>query len=368
MFYDRELKALKRANRYRKRALFDENLKDFASNDYLGLSSNKKVFKKACKRVLSYKNHSPKASQLVNGYHPIHKKFEKYIADLNGFDKAICIGSGFLANLSLFEALPRRGDLLLFDEEFHASGLITRGLSSAKTDTFSHNDAQELEKKIDDFKKVSNGRVIIAVEGIYSMSGDILKKEIFEIADRYNAILVVDEAHSVGVVGKHLLGVFEYFGIKPRKNHIKMGTLGKAIGSYGAYILCSKEIKNYLLNRAKAIIYTTAPSVFDTALSYENLKYMVKNRKKLKREIEKRQDAVKKLFSKNIKGLIVPLEVESSEKVLKIKEKLLKRGYIVGAIRPPTVKKPILRVILRVGEKGYKRVLKNIKKEINHEL
>ncbi|NPA74252.1 MAG: pyridoxal phosphate-dependent aminotransferase family protein [Epsilonproteobacteria bacterium] len=365
MFYDKELKAIKKINRYRKRELFDEKLSDFASNDYLCLSCRKKLLKKAFHRVKRYKSHSSKASLLVNGYHPIHKEFEKYIAKLNDFEKAICVGSGFLANISLFEALPRRGDLLLFDEEFHASGLITKKLSEAKVEIFPHNDHLALEKIVKSFRETSNNRIIIAVEGIYSMSGDMVKKEIFDIADNYGAILVVDEAHSVGVVGERLLGVFEHYGIKPKNNHIKMGTLGKALGSYGAYILCSSEIESYLLNRAKAIIYTTALSPFDTALAYEGFKYIEKKGEKLKKKIKKRQKEAKKYFDVDIEGLILPIEFKSSTKVLHIKEKLLKKGFIVGAIRPPTVKKPILRVILRIDQDRLTKLLKIIKKELS---
>ncbi len=364
MFYDKELQAIKRANRYRKREVYGEDFYDFASNDYLGLSQNITLFKKAYEKVASFKHHSPRASTLVNGYHPIHKKFEKYIAKINGFEKAICVGSGFLANISLFESLPRRGDLLIFDEEFHASGMITKKMNEANIEIFKHNDMENLKKKIEDFRAISNHRIIIAVEGIYSMSGDLLEKEVFNIADKYSAILVVDEAHSVGVIGKNLLGIFEHHNIKPRKNHIKMGTLGKAIGSYGAYILSSREIRNYLCNRAKPIIYSTAPSLFDIALSYENLKYIQKYKKSIKKKLKKRQKLAKKYLNIKIKSLILPIPLQDNFQALKIKKYLLQKGFIVGAIRPPTVKKPILRVIVRVGEKKYKKLLKLIKKEV----
>ncbi len=363
-YYDNELKAIKRVNRYRNREIYPEYLRDFASNDYLGFASKKKLFKKACKRVKRYKYHSPKASTLVNGYHPIHKEFEEYIAKINNFEKAICVGSGFLANLSLFEGLPRRGDLLLLDEEFHASGMIAKELNDAKKAIFKHNDIKDLTKHIKDFKENSSGRVIVGVEGIYSMSGDILNRDIFSIADKFGAILIVDEAHSVGVLGENLLGVFEYFDIKPKPNHIKMGTLGKAMGSYGAYILSSNEIYEFLSNRAKAIIYATAPSVFDIALSYESFLYMKKHKDSLKKEIRKRKKIVQNILDTDLKSLILQIPVKDSYEALSIKEKLLKKRYIIGAIRPPTVKKPILRVIARINEKGFEKLLKLIKNEI----
>lgn len=363
-FYEKELKAIKRANRYRKREIYPEYLKDFASNDYLGLAQNKKIFKKACKRVKNYKFHSPKASTLVNGYHPIHKEFEEYIAKLNGFEKAMCVGSGFLANLSLFEALPRRGDLLLLDEEFHASGMVAKELNVARKIVFKHNDAKDLKEHIKKYKENSNGRVIIGVEGIYSMGGDMLNREIFDVADNFGALLVVDEAHSVGVLGKNLLGIFEYYDIKPKPNHIKMGTLGKAVGSYGAYILSSYEIYEFLSNRAKAIIYATAPSVFDIALAHESFLYVQKHKKVLIKKIEERKKIIWEKLGIKIDSLILQIPVKSSKETMKLKEIFLQKGYIVGAIRPPTVKKPILRVIPRIGEKGFKKLIETIRDEL----
>ncbi len=276
--YSRELEALKRANRFRERKIFGDDLVDFASNDYLGLSENRKSFKKALKVVLEYKTLSPKASMLVNGYHEIHQRFENFIAKLNGFESGLVVGSGFLANISLIEALVRKRDVLFIDEEYHASGILaTRLLNSSQVVLFDHNSSDDLEAKL---KSVRADRKIVAIEGVYSMSGDIPKREFFSLADRYNALLIVDEAHSSGVIGKNLLGIFDYYNITPRDNHIKMGTLGKAYGSYGAYILASDKIISFLENRAKPIIYSTAPSIFDTALALVNLEKVANSSKK----------------------------------------------------------------------------------------
>lgn len=347
MMYENELLALKRANRFRKRVVYDKNLKDFASNDYLGLAHKKTLLKKAYKRLKKFHSNSSKASLLVNGYTKIHKKFEKRLCRLNGFKSGIVLGSGFLANIALIEALPRRGDLLLIDQEYHASGILASKLTLAKVEFFKHNDAKDLEKKI---KNSFAKRVIVAVEGVYSMSGDILKKDIFEVIDEYKALLIVDEAHSSGVLGKNLLGVFDYYDIKIKQNYIKMGTLGKAYGSYGAYILSSKEIISFLENRAKSIIYTTALSLFDVLLANEALKYIEKNRKKILKKIQKRKDLIKNILDKRVESMILPIEFESSAKVLNAQKTLLKKGFLVGAIRPPTVKKPILRIIPRLSE------------------
>jgi len=359
MYYENELKALRRANRFREIELFDSKIKDFASNDYLGLASNKKQLKKAYKLVKSYNTFAPKASLLVNGYHKIHEVFENSIAKVNNFESALVVGSGFLANISLIEALVRKGDELFIDSQYHASGILATKLVEQVT-SFSHNCVDELEKKL---SQSSAKRKVIAIEGVYSMSGDIAKKEIFELAKEYNALLIVDEAHSSGTIGKNLLGIFDYYNLKIEPNYIKMGTLGKAYGSYGAYILSSKEIKEFLINRGKPIIYSTAPSVFDIALALVNLEYILKNRTKLFKKLQKRREFIKDSLSVDIKSLIVPIKQPSNKRVKELQKELLDRGFLVGAIRQPTVQEPIVRLIPRLGEKfkDLKELVKLIK-------
>ena len=344
--YENELKALKKAGRFRERKIFDVRLDDLASNDYLGLSRNKKQFKKAVKMVNEYTTISSKASMLVNGYHPIHRIFEMTLADYNGFKDGIVVGSGFLANMALIEALVRKGDKLFIDEEYHASGIMASQLLGDRVITFAHNDVRDLRAKLEAHPA---NRQIIAVEGIYSMSGDICKRDIFTIADEFQALLIVDEAHSAGVIGKNLLGIFEYHNINIHSRHIKMGTLGKAYGSYGAYILASKTIISFLENRAKPIIYSTAPSVFDTALAQVNFEYIQKNAKKLRKKIKAQQKMVFSMMGMEPRSLIVPIEVESNDFALFMQQGLMDQGYLIGAIRQPTVAKPILRVILNLG-------------------
>ena len=357
--YQTELNALKKANRFRERKIFDDNLIDFASNDYLGLANNKKQFNKAVKWVSRYNTHAPKASMLVNGYHEVHEDFERALAFINGFEKGLAVGSGFLANMALIESLVRKKDMLFIDEEYHASGMMATKLLDNRVVKFRHNDANDLEEKL---KGRTIGRKIIAVEGVYSMSGELCNRDIFELADRYDALLIVDEAHSSGVVGETLLGVFEYYGVTPQPNHIKMGTLGKAYGSYGAYILASKEIISFLENRGKPIIYSTAPSVFDTALALVNIQEVSNNSEKYYKKIKQRQKIVKKILDIELNSLILPIPVPTNDIALKLQEALMvKENFLVGAIRQPTVSKPILRIIPRLGSSK-----KRLKSLLNH--
>jgi len=354
--YENELKALKKAGRFRERHVYDVTLDDLASNDYLGLSTNKKQFKKAVKLVEEYTVKSSRASMLVNGYHPIHRIFEKEMAKQNDFEEGLVVGSGYLANMALIESLVRKGDMLFMDEEYHASGVMAAELLGDRVVKFKHNDVEDLNAKLEAHPAK---RQIIAVEGIYSMSGDLCVKEIFTLAEVHKAIMIVDEAHSAGVLGLRLLGIFEYYGIAINERHIKMGTLGKAYGSYGAYILSSKYIISFLVNRAKPIIYSTAPSVFDTALAYVNIKHIRKNASAYTHKILERQMVIRKALGKVYYGLIIPMEMPDNAHTQLVQKGLMKEGYLVGAIRQPTVQKPIMRVIanLNISVKKLRHVL-----------
>ena len=365
--YQKELNAIKKSNRLRVRKIYDKKLIDLASNDYLGLASNKNIFKKAYKKVLKQNCIAPKASILVNGYSTIHKEFEQKLCKVNKFESAIVVGSGFLANISLIESMVRSKDVLFIDEQYHASGMLATKLVQGKVIVFKHNDFNDLEQKIQNENISKTSRVIIAIEGVYSMGGDIAPKEFDQIATKYNSILLVDEAHSSGVIGKNLLGWFDYWNILPKENHIKMGTLGKAYGSYGAYILASSEIISFLENRAKPIIYSTAPSLFDIALGLQSLKYIIKNKKELYKKIEKNRNIVKKILNIDSGSLIIPIEINDNKKVISIQKELIDNGYIVGAIRQPTVSKAIIRMIIKldIKSKDLKSICKLIKKLIS---
>ncbi|MDQ7043110.1 MAG: aminotransferase class I/II-fold pyridoxal phosphate-dependent enzyme [Sulfurimonas sp.] len=347
MFYEKELSALRKSKRYRTREVVDTRLLDFASNDYLGLSHVKSLHTQTTQILGNLEAHSSKASMLVNGYHQIHKDLEDALCEANSFEAGVVLGSGFNANIGLIESLVRKGDVLFMDELYHASGVLASQMNGLNVTFFKHNDMNELSTLL---KESKAKRSIVAVEGIYSMDGDLCPKEVFEICDSANAILIVDEAHSSGVVGEHLMGVFDLYEITPKANHIKMGTLGKAYGSFGAFILASEHIIDFLLNRAKPIVYATSLSLYDTLLAHQSLKYILQNTKELREEIQARQEIVKKELGVKIDGLIVPIIIGDNEKVLEIKETLRTLGYSVGAIRQPTVPSAIIRLIARLGQ------------------
>lgn len=344
--YESELKALKRSGRYRERHIRDSSLIDAASNDYLGLAHNKALHLKACETLSRYSDHAPKASMLVNGYHPIHAEFERALCEANGFESAIVMGSGFNANIGLIEALVRKGDVLLMDEEYHASGVAGSRMCEGEVIFFSHNDVASLENELIRFH---GKRIIVAIEGIYSMGGDLVAREIIDLAIEHKAILILDEAHSSGVIGESLMGILDYYEITPTPLMIKMGTLGKAYGSFGAYVLSSRHISDYLINRAKNVIYATAPSLYDTALAHHSLEYIQSHSKTLREQITLRQSIILETLGIHCAGLIVPIEIGDNHEVMRLQKQLKNElGIHVGAIRQPTVKKAILRLIARL--------------------
>ncbi|MBU1657830.1 pyridoxal phosphate-dependent aminotransferase family protein [bacterium] len=348
MYYENELRALKRSGRYRTREVADNTLLDFASNDYLGLSHNKELHTCTCQELSTLELNSAKASMLVNGYHQIHYDFERALCGANGFEEGVILGSGFNANIALIETLVRKGDVLFMDEKYHASGVLASNLNSVEVYFFAHNSMCALKDLFVKFPHAK--RVVVAVEGIYSMDGDILNPEVFDICDEHDAILIVDEAHSSGVIGENLMGVYDYYNIAIKPNHIKMGTLGKAYGSFGAYILASSHIVEFLINRAKPVIYATALSLYDTLLAHNALRYMQENKEDIKREIEFRQTVIYEELGIKIDGLIVPIVIDDNKKVIEIKNELQNLGFGVGGIRQPTVPKAIIRLIARLGQ------------------
>lgn len=348
MYYENELKALRRSGRHRSREVVDNTIIDFASNDYLGLSHNKELHTSTCQEISELPLNSAKASLLVNGYHQIHQDFERALCEANGFEDGVILGSGFNANIALIEALVRKGDVLFMDEKYHASGILAANLNGLNVQFFAHNDMQNLEELIDRFPDAK--RKIVAVEGIYSMDGDIVSGDIFSLCERHDALLIVDEAHSSGVIGKNLMGAFDYYNIEIKPNHIKMGTLGKAYGSFGAFILASQHIVEYLINRAKPIIYATALSLYDTLLAHNSLRYIIENKREIKKEIKLRQNIIYEILGLTIEGLIAPIVIDDNLRVIEIRDELYAKGFAVGGIREPTVERAIIRVIARLGQ------------------
>lgn len=361
MPYSKELEIMQKKGILREKKLRSPSLLDYASNDYLGLSTHKALLNQTIKILKSYPYHSPIASMAINGYHQIHFEFEEFLKSYFGFPSATLFGSGFLANIALFETLVRKGDVIFIDELYHASGQLPARLLENQAIFFSHNNPQDLREKI--AKTPVKGRTIIAIEGIYSMDGDISDIAFSEIAKEFGALLIVDEAHSSGVLGENLKGYFDYHNLPLQDHYIKMGTLSKAYGSYGAFVLAQKNIIDFLFTKAKTSIYTTAPSLFDIALAHCNLNYVKEHTQTIKQKLLAQREAFSSLVSTSSQLAILPFE--SQERMLEVAKILEQEGFLVGSIRKPTTQTPRLRISLNIKNSKMQtqklcKILKNL--------
>lgn len=233
---------------------------DYSSNDYLSLKDEpiwESYLKKEIPEEYWFKNLS--SSRLISGNHPIKEDTEDFFAAFYNAPSALFFASGYNANLSIFSTIASKHDTIIYDSDSHASIRDGLQLSHAKTIKFKHNNLVDLEQKI----TKAQGQVYVAIESVYSMDGELAPlKQIFELCNKHQALLIVDEAHSTGIFEKHGKGLCVDLNIE-QDVFIRVMTFGKAIGCHGAVVLCSKTLKQFLINFARPFIYSTAPSCFD---------------------------------------------------------------------------------------------------------
>ena len=358
MFYDNATRALKKASLWRARSVASPDLLDFASNDYLGLRRDKKQAQRAFAKLCSVGVFAPGASMLVNGYHALHHECEELLCAANGFERGVILGSGFLANVALLESLVRTRDVLFIDSHYHASGQLAARLLGERVRVFAHNRPDSLRELLLREPRAKDSQWLIAIESVYSMSGEIAPRAFAELATEHNALLLVDEAHASGTIGRNLLGYFDYHSLPIAPNYIKMGTFSKSYASYGAYILAHSDIIDFLTNRAKPLIYSTALSLFDTALAFVNLCHILRHSARLSKRLQERQKIWGNALGRAFHTPIIPIPLHSSAETLAAQRFLAKEGFCVGAIRPPTVSEPMLRINASLGtsKKAHKRL------------
>lgn len=239
---------------------------DFSSNDYLGFGRSaelKLLTQTTLEQIHEYKNGSG-GSRLLNGNHAFTEKTEQFIADFHDAPAGLIFNSGYDANLGLLSSLAQRGDTIIADELIHASLIDGARLSYANRFSFKHNDLQELEAKL----KIAKGNIYVLTESVYSMDGDIAPlQEISSLCKRYQANLIVDEAHALGIFGDHGRGLVQMLGLE-QAVFARIVTFGKALGCHGAIVLGSSDLRQYLINFARSFIYTTAAPVHAIALIY----------------------------------------------------------------------------------------------------
>lgn len=332
------LDTLSRLDRYRR--IIPAQGMDFSSNDYLGLAHHDGIRQSLIDALNGGMDLGAGGSRLLRGNHPAHESLESFAAGFFGAEAALFMATGYLANLSLFSTLAQRGDMIVCDERIHASAKEGIHASSAKHVKFAHNDADACEDAINRARQRGVKQVWIAVESVYSMDGDLAPlADLMAIAERHDAFVIVDEAHATGVHGPGGRGLSAMF--EGRTNLIAVHTCGKALGQAGALVTLPGILKEYLINCARAFIYTTAPPPL-TALAVERALNVVqdepKRREKLLGQVDYAREKLAAVFGL-IPGStqILPLIVGEDVHAVAIAEGLQARGFDVRAIRAPTV-------------------------------
>ena len=292
---------------------------DFYSNDYIGFSSSIEI-KKEVENILSDKKiqNGATGSRLLSGNFPLFEIAENSIKDFHNAESALLFNSGYDANVGFFSCVPQRGDVILYDTYIHASIRDGISLSLAKSFKFKHNNLEDLEHLLKKYSE-SNTSVFIVTESVFSMDGD--SPDLYQmayLADRYNAFLVVDEAHALGVFGFQGCGLVQQLGLE-EKVFARIVTYGKALGCHGASILGKQILKDYLINFARSFIYTTAMSPHSVATilaGYNQLKN-TKNIKKLHENISLFQQILRNEKKESISDLEIEKKDVNTKKMLK---------------------------------------------------
>jgi len=312
----------------------------FCSNDYLGIADNEEIKTAAIDATIRY-GVGAGASRLVSGTMTIHEKLEERIRSFKGAEAALLLNSGYCANMGLITAITDRGTEIFSDRLNHASIVDAVLLSRARLRRYPHNDVTALE---DLLKSSTAARKIIITEGVFSMDGDVAPlKEIISLLEPYNAFLYLDEAHATGTLGPTGRGTLEALGIPPGNPHIiEMGTLGKAFGSFGAFVAGSSALKALLTTKARSFIYTTALPPAICAASIKAIDIVDKNPSlvaHLQQNASFMRDAINAmgLDTMSSSTQIIPILVGETRRTMEISEELFRKGVFIQGIRPPTV-------------------------------
>ncbi len=312
---------------------------NFCSNNYLGLADDPRLVK-AAQQCMEKEGFGSGASRLVCGNMSSHRKLEQRLAEFKKTRACLVFSSGYMANVGIISSVMSPGDIIFSDRLNHASIVDGLLLSRAEFRRYNHKDMNHLEEWL---KKTDTGKKkLIVTDTVFSMDGDVAPVEdIVRLAKRYGAMTMVDEAHALGVFGKRGQGLVEHLGLKDDID-IQMGTLSKAVGSFGAYCFGSQELIDFLINHARSFIYTTGlpPSVCAASLcaidiienDQERRKQLWQNTNDLRRKLQEAGFDTMESASP-----IIPILIGENQKALDFSARLFENGIFVSAIRPPTV-------------------------------
>lgn len=321
-----------------------------SSNNYLGFCNDERL-KKEAKNAIEEFGCGSGGSRLTSGSHNLYSDLEVSLAKFKRKESALVFNSGYMANIGVITAVANSEWIIFSDELNHASIIDGCRLSKAKIIIYKHCDMRDLEEKI---KLHSSEKNIIVTDGVFSMDGDIAPlREISYLAKNHGKIVtIVDDAHGTGVLGENGRGVVEHLNLE-NEIDIQIGTLSKALGSEGGFVVGNKNVIEYIRNKSRNFIYTTALSPANVATSIKSIQ-IVKEHNKERKELLKKANGFKKSLKDigfntiDSKTPIVPLIVGSSDKALEFSKELFKEGLYVQAIRPPTVKENTSRLRITI--------------------
>jgi glycine C-acetyltransferase/8-amino-7-oxononanoate synthase len=308
------------------------------SNDYLGLASHPRIKAATAEAAMQWGAGSG-ASRLISGSMPPHRDLEQRLAAFKGYDAALLFGSGYLANAGAIPALAGRGEVVFSDELNHASIIDGCRLSRAETFVYRHGDVDHLARGL---REAGDRAALIVTDGVFSMDGDVAPLvDLIELARRYGCRLMVDEAHATGALGPGGRGSVAAAGLSGEVD-VVMGTLGKALGSYGAYVCASAELTEYLLNTARPFVFSTAPPPPVVAAALAGLEMLEAHPERVERLGANANTLRSALAAEGLRVAggetqIVPVAVGEAELTMALSERLLERGVFAQGIRPPTV-------------------------------
>lgn len=328
-----------------------ERYVNFSSNDYLGLASHPKVIEALADGARKWGVGSG-AAHLVSGHSLPHHALEEELAEFTGRARALLFSTGYMANLGAVSALLGRGDSVFEDRLNHASLIDAGILSRARLKRYGHADASELVTQLD---ATDSGSKLVVTDGVFSMDGDLAPlPELAQACQQKDVWLMVDDAHGIGVVGPHGRGSLEHFNLNTEAVPILVGTLGKAFGTFGAFVAGSETLIESLIQRARSYIYTTAlpPAVAEaTRASLRLIQTESWRREKLQQLVKRfRQGASESgLPLMDSFTPIQPLLLGDTERALTVSQRLREQGFLISAIRPPTVPEGTARLRITIS-------------------
>lgn len=326
---------------------------NFCSNDYLGLANHPDLLQ-SFKKAADTHGVGSGASHLINGHSSAHQNLELELAEFTGRDRALLFSTGYMANLGVISALCGRNDAVIEDKLNHASLIDAAILSRATLKRYRHNDVAHLDQTLTNSK---GNRKLVVTDGVFSMDGDIAPMtELAAVAKQHQAWLMVDDAHGIGFLGEQGTGTLEQFNLSQQDVPVLMGTLGKALGTFGAFIAGSEELIETLIQNARTYIYTTAlpPAVAAaTRTSLGLIKTESWRRQHLADLISTFRSGAEQLGLDLMPSTtpIQPLQIGNAARAMAISEQLREKGFLISAIRPPTVPEGTsrLRITLTAG-------------------